>query len=206
MSNDVFNGVFNDVSNDVFIKKFASWTSPDDPELEWCDPVFRRRLSRLSKLSCEVIHKLLPLKDDIKTYWTSVYGETGTQFKINKTLAQDSEIRPAQFSVSVFNAPCALSSIALNLKGGYTVIFCADFSNAFKCAVAPLFAGSEDEVLFVFADEFIPTEYNVKNESFAFACVLSLEGGAVKFSRENMRGLNPEKFLDIAGKEFYGSC
>ena len=79
-------------------------------------------------------------------------------------LIEDNDILPAAFSLSVFNAPAALVSIAFGLKGGYSAIYPGknSFNMGIMLAEASL-QGEEPELIFIYADEEIPSEYNEMN-------------------------------------------
>jgi hypothetical protein len=90
----------------------------------------------------------------------SFRGELSRQYKINKMQIEDRALMPAAFSLSVFNAPPALASMALGLKGGYTALYPG--SNAFSAglnAAKAILTGPTEELIFVYADEEIPEEY-----------------------------------------------
>ena len=134
------------------------------PSLSYTDSLFRRRLSQLSKMTVEVVHDLINkihVEQNAKLVFVSFRGEIEREFKLNKSIIEDKMILPASFSLSVFNAPIALATIACNLKNGYNVIFPANdnFKDGLLCALAPVLAGTQDKIIFVYADEFIPSEY-----------------------------------------------
>ncbi|MBP3710787.1 MAG: beta-ketoacyl synthase chain length factor [Treponema sp.] len=157
----------------------------DAPKLEYTDMLFRRRLSQISKMTVQVVHDVLeraPHAKTLKQVFISCRGELAREFSVSKTLVEEHAILPANFSLSVFNTPIALATIALGLRGGYSVIYPSkgDFCAAFQGACAPLFAGSENKILLVYADEFAPEEYSAfgtaSYEPLAFAAILSREG------------------------------
>ncbi len=154
----------------------------ESPKLEYTDPLFRRRLSQITKMTVHVIHRLLEkthIDKETKIVFVSTRGEIEREFTINKGLIEDNMILPAGFSLSVFNTPVSSATLAFGLKGGYSVIYPSkgNFSDAFKTAVAPLLAGTEENIIFVYADELVPELYAEKrpenNYPFAFACVIS---------------------------------
>jgi len=140
------------------------------PEIAFTDSMFRRRLSRISKMTIQVIHDLLPLEENTKIFFLSFMGELSRQFQINKMLIEEKAVSPSAFSLSVFNAPVALASMALGLKGGYSALYPA--SNSFiaglKAAEAALLCGTAENTAFVYADEEAPPEY----ECFSAECPL----------------------------------
>ncbi|MCR5762693.1 MAG: beta-ketoacyl synthase chain length factor [Treponema sp.] len=155
----------------------------DTPPLSFTTPIFKRRLSQLSKMTIQVVHDAIetsPCKD-IKQAFISMRGEIKREFTINEKLIKEHEVSPSAFSLSVFNAPIALASIACKLKGGYSVIFPSDgnFYNALTAACAPVLCDDEKDMLLVYADELVPECYGTlrpeNNEPFAFAAVISSE-------------------------------
>lgn len=171
----------------LYLSNIHTWKpSPENPKekpkLEFADPLFKRRLSQITRMTIQVVHDLLeevPQAADYKLIFASFRGEIEREFTINKGIIQDSEILPAAFSLSVFNTPIAATSLCLKLKAGYSVIYPSkgNFANAFLGAAAPILGGTEENVIFVYADEYIPDEYGKlqgeNNSAFAFAAILS---------------------------------
>lgn len=172
----------------MFVSKLCVWEPPADdlsaaPKLEWTEPIFRRRLSQLTKMTVQVVHDLFSdgtLDKNTKLVFLSFRGELEREFKVNKTLIQEESILPAAFSLSVFNAAIAQATIALGLKGGYTCVFPsgADFASGVLSAAAPVLAqGGDAKIVLVYADENVPDYYKEflkgPNEPLAFAALLS---------------------------------
>lgn len=158
--------------------------SNESPKLEYTSPLFRRRLSQITKMTVHVIHSLLEnshISKETKIVFTSLRGEIARTFTVAKDLIQEGMILPAGFSLSVFNTPVSSATLAFGLKGGYSVIYPSksDYSHALKAAVAPVLAGTEKEVILVYADELVPEAYGDKrpeeNIPLAFACLVSSE-------------------------------
>ena len=172
--------------NEVYISRFSAWApgmensrgnSPEweewamgkreissgseSPDISFTDPMFRRRLSQISKMTIQVVHDLLPVAEDTKIIFLSFRGELSKQYKINEKLIKDNSIMPAAFSLSVFNAPPALASIAFGLKGGYTAVFPGENSliAGLSLTEAAFLNGKSEELIFIYADEEIPREY-----------------------------------------------
>lgn len=154
----------------------------ESPKLEYADPLFKRRLSQITKMTIEVVHKLFEatrLDSETKLVFTSLRGEIEREFTINKGLIEDGMILPAGFSLSVFNTPISSATLACGLRGGYSVIYPSknNFADAFKTAIAPVLAGTEEQIVLVYADEIVPEVYGDKrpaeNIPLAFACVVS---------------------------------
>jgi hypothetical protein len=185
---------------DLYLTRFSAWApemenlahwdewahgnrqisaSSKSPDISFTDSMFRRRLSQLSKMTVQVIHDILPLQEDSKIFFLSFRGELSRQFQINKMLIEEKALMPAAFSLSVFNAPAALASIAFGLKGGYSAIFPGrnSFFSGFAAARAALLSSNAQELAFVYADEQPPPEYGhfLNEVPFAFALLLNRE-------------------------------
>lgn len=172
----------------MFVSKLCVWEPPADdlsaaPKLEWTEPIFRRRLSQLTKMTVQVVHDLFSdgtLEKNTKLVFLSFRGELEREFKVNKTLIEEESILPAAFSLSVFNAAIAQATIALGLKGGYTCVFPsgADFASGVLSAAAPVLAqGGDAKIVLVYADENVSDYYKNflqgPNDPLAFAALLS---------------------------------
>lgn len=200
----------------ICVSNVCSWMPSEQdlsaaPKLEFADKIFCRRLSNLSKMTIQVVHDFFQNGIDrgIKIIFSSKRGEIAREFKINKTLIQDSEILPASFSLSTFNAPIALATIAENLRGGYSAIYPSqgNFSDAVLAACAPILCGRETQVAFVYAEEFVPEFYegvfHEENAPLAFAALLSASSQKsnldIQFGLENLPK-TPQEFLEFYRK------
>jgi hypothetical protein len=166
---------------EAYITRFSAWAPCVESSLEWdewalgkrnissevkapgityTDSAFRRRLSQISKMSIQVIHDLLPLGEDTKILFSSFRGELSREYQLFRMLKEEGAISPAAFSLSGFNTPVALASIAFGLKGGYSAIYPANnsFITCITAAQAMLFSGTTEEIVLVYADEHIPPE------------------------------------------------
>lgn len=174
------------------------------PKLEFCDPLFKRRLSQVTRMTVQVVHDLIEKKPEAKNFklvFASFRGELSRQLKINKGLVEDAEVMPANFSISVFNTPPAAATIVCGIKAGYTAVYPGqdNFNDALIAAAAPVLSGCEEKVMFVYSDEYIIDEYKSVYRGgeipspMAFACVLSRsEGKAIDVSKKYD---SPEDFL-----------
>ena len=196
----------------VFVSHIKVWKPSSEnlaekPTLPFADSLFKRRLSQISRMTVQVIHDLLeevPEAKEYKQIFISFRGELSREFSINKSILQDSEILPAAFSLSVFNTPIASASLALKLKSGYSVIYPSkqDFRSAVLAASSAVLSGAEQKIILVYADEFIPKEYESLvdecQNSFSFACLLEGEQNksqnSVAVDFENFS--SPEEFIN----------
>lgn len=200
----------------LYVTKFASYQpSPENPaekpSLAYCDPLFKRRLSQISRMTIEVIHELGSEVSDSKLVFVSFRGEISRQLKINQSLVEDAEVLPAQFSISTFNTPPAATTIALGMKAGYTAIYPSedDFYSALVAASASILSGAEKSVIFSYADELVPEEYKdcagyTSESPLAFACVLASEKAEnsieIDLQKKEFSEITPSKFLDYLKK------
>ena len=209
---------------EIYIARFAAWApgiassgewdewaagkrniSPGvkGPDITFTDSMFRRRLSQISKMTIQVVHDLMPLGEDTKMLFLSFRGELARQYQINKMLIEEGELSPAAFSLSVFNAPAALATMALGLKGGYSALYPGhnSFSAGIKAAEAALLCGAADELVVVYADEEVPPEYRCFFQECpppaAFALILSRTSRSfsIPISSLNVEVNNPLDFL-----------
>ena len=168
-------------------------SSTKGPEITFTDSMFRRRLSQISKMTVQVIHNLLPLEEDTKIIFLSFRGELSRQYQINKMLIEEKELSPAAFSLSVFNAPVALATMALGLKGGYTAIYPGNnsFAIGLKAVQAALLCGTAKEIVFVYADEQPPLEYGCFSGECsppaAFGLLLSRKPGLLSIPLSSLK-------------------
>ena len=118
-------------------------------------------------------------------------------------LIEDNDILPATFSLSVFNTPVALASIAFNLTGGYSAIYPGknSFYSGLMLTEAALLCGESKEIIFIYADEKIPSEYSDIFPSrhfplsFAFLLSCNQSGSSIPLSSLKMGIDTPEVFL-----------
>ncbi|MDR1929035.1 MAG: beta-ketoacyl synthase chain length factor [Treponema sp.] len=152
------------MKNGIRVLRYSFWKpggEEREPDIGFAGSRFGRRLSMVSRMTIRVLHDIMPLPEETKIFFVSLRGELNRQFGINKTLIEEGEISPAAFSLSVFNAPPALASMALDLRAGYTALYPGgdDFSSALAAAAAPLLAGSAASIALVYADETPVPEY-----------------------------------------------
>ena len=199
----------------MFIRDLCVWQPPVDdlsasPKLEWTEAIFRRRLSQLTKMTVQVARDVFEKSvadKKTKIVFLSFRGELEREFKVNKTLIQEESILPAAFSLSVFNAAIAQATIALGLKGGYSCVFPsgADFASGFLAAAAPVLAGTEENIVFIYADENVPDYYKEflkgPNEPLALAALLSSQKGqnGIECDLKNIPR-SPQEFIQTFNK------
>jgi hypothetical protein len=132
------------------------------PPLGHLSSLFKRRLSQLSRMVLHVGHELCPGPRQIRTVFASEYGEIGQQLKLTASLIETGEIAPSAFSLSVFNTPVALLSIAEKNTEGSIVLNAgpAAFETGLWEALALREHSGDPEVLMITADEMIPAPFD----------------------------------------------
>lgn len=197
--------------NMIYITKYSFYKPSQEnlremPKLEYVDPLFRRRLSQITRMTIGAVHGVIDGNEDAKLVFTSFRGEIARELKVNKGLVEDADVMPASFSISVFNTPAAATTIAFKMKAGYTAIYPSedDFRSGFLAAVAPILAGEEKKIIFVYADEKIPEELEncegvSSDNPMAVACVISNanDENAISLDLDSAALESPENFLEF---------
>ena len=195
------------------ISSSAKGQGTQGPAINFTDPMFRRRLSQISKMTVHVVHDLLPVGNDTKIFFVSFRGELSRQYQINKMLIEEKSLMPAAFSLSVFNAPAALASIALGLKGGYSALYPGNnsFSSALSAALGSFESKTQEELIFIYADEEPPPEYRCyfteNPPAIAFALLLTRapQSLSVPLSSLNEAEVRPLDFLRLLLRKMHAS-
>jgi hypothetical protein len=97
--------------------------SADAPALAYVDPLFKRRLSQLTRMTIEVGHRALAGRGKMGISFASVYGEVGATVQNIESAYRGGGGLPRNFSLSVFNTPVAALSIAEGIVEGYTACY-----------------------------------------------------------------------------------
>ena len=195
------------VDSFVYVSAWSAWSpgieSPEDwlawvrgekslravaesPALAHVDPLFKRRLSQLTRMTIQVGHEALSAFPPMKLSFASMYGEIGQQCKITDRLNSEGDVSPANFSLSVFNTPVAALSITEKNVEGYVAAYPGKdaFRLGFIESASAILSGAVRKRLFVVADELLPEAYAVLEGNvlppYALALVLSADGPGVK--------------------------
>ncbi len=170
---------------DIFINAWCTWSPSAEsaaPALSWVPTLFKRRLSTLSRMAIHAIHEVSENRPPVKITLSSVYGEVSQQWKIAKKIIETGDVSPANFSLSVFNTPVALSTILEKNTAGYSAVFSGEqaFETGLQDAMAALETSGESERIYVYADEALPEDYQKLTKSEAPSFVLALRLSKVK--------------------------
>jgi hypothetical protein len=155
--------------------------APASSELGFIDPLLRRRLSPLARMSLKVAHDCVPDLDSVRMVYASRHGELNRTTDMLEDLASGESVSPAAFSLSVLNASAGLFSIARKDTAPATAVSAAaeTFGYGLLEAGLQLADRPQDPVLLVFADEPVPEAYGEADTDCAHAIGLLLgsEGG-----------------------------
>jgi len=166
------------------LARWAEWdadTAPASlPTLDFIEPLARRRLSSLAKMSLWVAHGCAHDRPQARMIYCSRHGDLAKTTEMLKGLALDEPPSPAAFSMSVLNASIGLYSIvqgnrtpATALSAGATTL-----SAGLIEAYVQWRAHSDEAILLIHADEPVPPEYGEPAAGGAHALALLFEAGA----------------------------
>lgn len=132
-------------------------------------------------MTIQVAHDLIQKTGDSSApqAFISNRGEIAREFSVSMSLARERSVSPAAFSLSVFNTPISVATIALGLRAGYSSIYPSKggFRSAFAAACAGILCGDDKKIMLVYADELPPAQYNALGTQdmfpFAFAAQVS---------------------------------
>ena len=185
----------------------------DSPSLDFMPPLFRRRLSQLTKMTVHTVHHVIEEsgKKELKIFSAGNYGEINREFQINEQLVKDNDILPATFSLSVFNTPAAQATLACKIHSGYTAAFGSkgSFYDSLAAAVSIILSGDEKEILFTWGNEKLPDEYTSHNGEksvpLCFSLILSSEKNekAFSFDAGDFKNQGAEDFIKKIINENY---
>lgn len=158
--------------------KLSIELSNKSPSLKHLPPVSRRRISQVTKMVIEVGHNLSNENKNPYVILSSQYGEINQQNKISRGILETGEVKPASFSLSVFNTPISLLSIHENITEPATIILSGENTlyNGLFSTIAQLKSEMDKDILLLFADELLPKDYeSIANniEPYCFGVIIS---------------------------------
>ncbi len=183
--------------NDWAVGNLEILPTTDKPKLEHLSPIARRRLSQLTRMVLHVGHELNEHNGSCRTVLYSRFGEISQQNGVTGKLIDSGEVRPAAFSLSVFNTPVSLLSIHEDNRQAAAVLLSGDrdLTSGLMSILSDVRLNPEKDFLIIFADELIPEDYQDLYDGelhpYAFAMVV---GG-----RDSKRGISLD--LDIGTSE-----
>lgn len=131
------------------------------PEIPFVEPMLRRRLGRLARMAIHTAHHCLGERPTVSVVFASRHGDLVKTLGMLEDLAAGEMPSPTAFSLSVNNASMGLFSILRGLHSQSTAIAaCAEsFGYGLLEALARLHASPAEPVLYVYADDDLPTLY-----------------------------------------------
>lgn len=151
------------------------------PPLDFLPALFRRRLSRLSRMALKVAHDCGGDDPNLATVFCSRHGELTRTKALLLDQARGEPLSPTAFSMSVHNTASGLYSIASgNTAPSNAVAAMADsLPVALMDAAAVLASGRATRIMVVVAEEPIGAPYQnfVAQREFAFAAAFLLVTG-----------------------------
>jgi len=149
-------------------EEWQQWTAgtraiadaPDSPPVDFIPAMQRRRLSRLSRLSLAAAYSCAGENHNLPTVFASRHGEIHRTLGLLNDVAQNEPLSPMAFSLSVHNTASGLYSIATGNTAPSTAI--AAGMDTLPMAIIEAIGQLQrhDEVMVVYAEEPLPTEYS----------------------------------------------
>ncbi|HEX5055452.1 MAG TPA: beta-ketoacyl synthase chain length factor [Gammaproteobacteria bacterium] len=133
------------------------------PDVEFLPSLFRRRLSRLSRMALRVAYNCLGAEHPpVRSVFCSRHGELSRTAELLNSITRTEALSPTAFSMSVHNTASGLYSIARQDKSASSAIASGidSLESGFLDAAAALHAGPRDErLMLVIADEEPPEPF-----------------------------------------------
>lgn len=150
------------------------------PDVGFLPAMFRRRLSRLSRMALRVTHDCLPEPPPaMRTIFCSRHGELERTTELLNAIVAGESLSPTAFSMSVHNTASGLHSIANQDKSPSSAIASGTdtLESAFMDAAAFLRTHDASKVMLVVADDILPGPFTDLTEEspppYAAAFLLS---------------------------------
>ena len=156
---------------------------PADPQPQPTPVLLRRRVSPLGQQALKAAWSL-PDSATARIIACSRHGEFGRTLSILDSLASQTEVSPADFTLSVHNALLGLLSIARTNRQGHTMIAAGTESFGFGMleALTCLAEHPSHAVVLLYFDEPLPAPYDIFDQPapapIALALTLSTTEGA----------------------------
>ena len=187
----------------LYIDNFTFWTENDTeklPDTSFIPAMLRRRMSAVEKIAIALAARIAPESADYTVVFASRFGEWNQTIKLIRQFYEDKEMSPAGFSNSVHNAAMGHLSLLTHNKNSYTSI--AGGTKTIETALLTALV-SDKPVLFVYAEEKNPDEYNhmFKKPVVSHGCALFIDkNGQSKYelmpNNQNLPALSFEKLQD----------
>ena len=137
-------------------KKLFSADLTLSPTLDFIEPLARRRLSQLTKMSLKTTFECgKEYGNNIENVFASRYGELNQTLKLMKSISDGESISPAGFSLSVHNSAAGINSVTSKNKKSYTALAACEmtFETAFLEALGRL--QNQELVMLTVGEEYV---------------------------------------------------
>lgn len=131
------------------------------PDVSFVEPMLRRRLSSLARMSLRVAYDCAHDVPEVRFVYASRHGELARTTTMLESIADGEILSPTVFSMSVLNASAGLFSMLQKNTAPSTAVSAGNSSFGYGLMEASLqlAANPEQAVLLVFADEPVPDVY-----------------------------------------------
>ena len=139
---------------DVPVARWAKWPGEGAPDIGFVEPLLRRRLSPLARGALHVANACAQDCPSASFVFASRHGELQRTLELLRNLAQDEELSPTLFSLSVLNSAAGIFSIARGDHAPATAIAAGLESFGYGLLEAHLRARRDPSrpVVYVYAD------------------------------------------------------
>jgi hypothetical protein len=189
------------------IARWSAWNSGVSgdaaPDVGFVEPLQRRRLSSLAKISLRVAHDCVHDVPDFRLVYASRHGELKRTTGMLEDLANGETLSPTAFSLSVPNATPGIYSILRENRAASTTVSSGTSSFGFGLIEASMqFASDPDSpVLLVYADEPVPDVYAGVTEKAETAVAIAVLLSSVTDSAVDCR-IEVDKDQDSVEPQF----
>lgn len=164
------------------IENWSTWqlsSEEPSPDISFIHAALRRKLSLLTKMSLKVAHDCAGELSSLRFVYASRHGDLGRTTDMLADLARGEELSPTAFSLSVLNATPGIYSIAKNNQASSIAVSAVENTLVMGLLEAHLQFSTHPHtpVLFVYAEDEVPSLYNLPNKDIAphaIALLLSL--------------------------------
>ena len=146
------------------------------PDVSFVDPMQRRRLSSLARMTLCVANQCGEKVADARLVFASRHGELTRTTTMLENIADSEPVSPTVFGMSVLNASTGLYSILKNNTAPASAVSagCSSFAYGLLEAARQWRDSPERPVLYVYADEPAPAVYGAEEAPGATAHALGV--------------------------------
>jgi hypothetical protein len=192
----VTNNTMHEASWELPLAAWAEWPGEHGvelPKLDFVEPMLRRRLSVLAKMSLWAAHQCAHGLSDVRMIYASQHGEIVRTTEMLDALVAGEPLSPTAFSMSVLNASIGLYSIITSNTAPATAIAAGEETLGYALLEAhgQLSSKPAQPVLVIYADETVPDIWGTDDSASPHAIALLLHSDAstrIRCSRTTVSG------------------